>query len=57
MAAVPALLTVWQVPVGAQLELPWLLLGAQFGLDVSGRVFLLFTALLWLVAGLQADLS
>ncbi len=57
MAAVPALLAVWQVPVGAQWELSWLLLGAQFGLDASGRVFLLFTALLWLVAGLQADLS
>ncbi len=57
MATVPALLAVWLLPVGTQLELPWLLLGAQFGLDASGRVFLLFSSLLWLLAGLQADLS
>jgi len=32
-------------------------LGARFGLDGNGRVFLLFTAVLWLVAGLQAALT
>ncbi len=32
----------------------WLLLGADFGLDASTRVFLFFTALLWLCAGIYA---
>ena len=36
--------------------MPWLLLGARFGLDGSGCVFLLFTAVLWLVAGLALSL-
>jgi len=56
-ATLPALITALTVPIGAQWEVPWLLLGAQFGLDPGGQVFLLFTALLWLFAGLQADLK
>ncbi len=35
-------------------ELPWLLLGARWGLDATGRVFLGFTATLWLAAGIFA---
>ncbi len=57
LAALPALLTAVTVPVGTHTEISWLLLGAHFGLDASARVFLLFTALLWLVAGLQAVLT
>jgi len=57
MATLPALLTASAVPTGTHIEVPWLLLGAQFGLDGGGRVFLSFTALLWLVAGLQAELT
>ncbi|HYE35923.1 complex I subunit 5 family protein [Methylocaldum sp.] len=37
-----------------RLELPWLLLGTRLGLDATGRIFLIFTALLWLIAGLYA---
>lgn len=37
-----------------QLELPGLLLGAQWALDELRRVFLLLTALLWSLAGLYA---
>lgn len=33
------------------LDIPELLLGARFGLDFTGRVFLGFSALLWLLAG------
>jgi formate hydrogenlyase subunit 3/multisubunit Na+/H+ antiporter MnhD subunit len=33
---------------------PWLLLGTRVGLDLTGQVFLLFTALLWTVAGVYA---
>ncbi len=57
LAALPALVAGITLPLGARLEVPWLLLGARFGLDGSGRVFLLFTAVLWLVAGLQAALT
>jgi formate hydrogenlyase subunit 3/multisubunit Na+/H+ antiporter MnhD subunit len=35
-------------------DLSWLLLGARLGLDATGRIFLVFTALLWLIAGLYA---
>lgn len=37
------------------LELPWLLLGTSLGLDASGRVFLFFSAGLWLIAGLYGN--
>ncbi len=57
LAALPALLTAVTVPLGTHTEVSWLLLGAHFGLDASARVFLLFTALLWLLAGLQAVLT
>jgi formate hydrogenlyase subunit 3/multisubunit Na+/H+ antiporter MnhD subunit len=50
-APLPALaLAVFGTP-GASFELPWLLFGVQVGLDDTGRVFLLLTALLWLLAG------
>lgn len=39
---------------GAELELPWVLLGARLGLDDTGQIFLFFTALLWLTAGIYA---
>ncbi|MFT5188210.1 MAG: hydrogenase-4 component B [Verrucomicrobiales bacterium] len=32
-------------------ELTWLGLGSRFGLDVTGRTFLLFTSILWLLSG------
>jgi formate hydrogenlyase subunit 3/multisubunit Na+/H+ antiporter MnhD subunit len=34
--------------------LGWLVLGARFGLDVTGQIFLLFTAVVWLLAGIYA---
>lgn len=39
---------------GAAIELPWVLLGLRLQLDSIGQVFLLFTALLWWIAGLYA---
>lgn len=52
-AALPAVLLVM---FGEQstLELPWLLLGARWGLDATGRVLLGLTAVLWLAAGIFA---
>ena len=52
IAPLPALLAAILVPPGTSLSLPWLLLGVELGLDETGRVFLLFSGLLWLVASL-----
>ncbi len=52
LGPVPALLAALTVPVGSQLDLPWLFLGTALGLDTTARVYLLFTAILWLAAGL-----
>jgi hydrogenase-4 component B len=57
IAALPALAAALIVPVGTELSLPWLFLGTQLGLDDLGRVFLLFTAILWLAAGIYAAQS
>lgn len=54
LAPLPALGAAAMLPDGAVLELPWLLLGTRLGLDATGRLFLLFTALTWLAAGLYA---
>ncbi|MBU1666711.1 MAG: NADH-ubiquinone oxidoreductase, partial [Gammaproteobacteria bacterium] len=56
-AALPGLLFAGLAPAAPEayvLDLPWLLLGSRFGLDDTGRLFLAFTALLWLVAGFYA---
>jgi len=50
LAALPALVAVAVVPVGSAVSLPWLLLGSELGIDETGRVFLGFSSLLWLVA-------
>jgi formate hydrogenlyase subunit 3/multisubunit Na+/H+ antiporter MnhD subunit len=53
-AALPAV-AVALAPLSAPAaDLPALLFGLRFGLDATGRTFLLFTALLWLVAGIAA---
>ncbi len=51
LAPLPALaLALWPLPA-APLPLEWLLLGGRVGLDSIGRVFLIFTAVLWSAAG------
>ncbi|MGD2074997.1 MAG: proton-conducting transporter membrane subunit [Gammaproteobacteria bacterium] len=57
LAALPALALALLAPAGTALELPWLLLGVHLGLDATGRLFLLFSSLLWLSAGLYAALT
>ena len=52
LAPLPALAVAIAMPVGTGLSLPWLLLGTELGLDETGRVFLLFSSLLWLAASL-----
>ena len=54
LAVLPALAAALLVPAGTAVDISWLLLEARLGLDESARLFLLFTAVLWLVAGLHA---
>ncbi|MFM9849718.1 MAG: complex I subunit 5 family protein [Hyphomicrobiaceae bacterium] len=51
-AALPALLVALIAPTGT-VDLPWLLLSTRVGLDETGRIFLIFTASLWLAAGIH----
>ncbi len=52
--ALPALaLALWEGPDVA-IGIDWLLLGARVGVDEVARVFLLFTSVLWIAAGLYA---
>lgn len=53
-AAVPALVCSFlDLPV-SDVDLPWLLLGTQLGIDRTARTFLFFTGLLWLAGGVFA---
>ena len=54
IAPLPALLAAAIVPVGSSVSIAWLLLGVELGMDDTGRVFLLFSGLLWLIASLYA---
>jgi hydrogenase-4 component B len=54
LGAAPGLLAALTVPVGTTLDQPYLLLGTIFHFDLTARLFLLFTALLWLIAGIFA---
>jgi hydrogenase-4 component B len=51
-AAVPALLLALLAETGVRVELEWLLFGSVLAMDSLTRVFLAFTALLWLGAGI-----
>lgn len=52
-AALPVFVLAMFVPSTATLNLPWLLLGGNLGLgNDTGRLFLVFTALLWWLSGL-----
>jgi formate hydrogenlyase subunit 3/multisubunit Na+/H+ antiporter MnhD subunit len=53
-APLPALLLLVATAEPFAFDAPWLLLGARFGLDETGRVLLAFTAVLWLAAGVFA---
>lgn len=57
LAALPAFITATLLPPGVDLELPWFLLGSQYGLDASDRVFLMFSAFVWMISAAQAELT
>ena len=54
VAPLPALWLALFAGTSSRVEVPWLLLGAEFGLTTTTRVFLVFTALLWAIAGFYA---
>jgi formate hydrogenlyase subunit 3/multisubunit Na+/H+ antiporter MnhD subunit len=56
-AALPALWVALAVPVPVAYAEPWLLMGAEVGLDATSRPFLLVTAGLWALAGLAAAIA
>lgn len=53
-ASLPSLIAA-VISIGTMLDLPWLLLGVRLGVDDVGQIFLLFTAVLWLFAGLYGQ--
>lgn len=53
-AAIPALATALGASVPFALDLEWLLLGTRLGVDELGRVFLFFTAVVWVASGVYA---
>jgi formate hydrogenlyase subunit 3/multisubunit Na+/H+ antiporter MnhD subunit len=53
-SAAPALAIALFAPDGSGLILSWLLLGTVFGLDPLRRIFLFFTVILWVAAGVYA---
>lgn len=54
-AAAPGLLAALALPEGAAASGDWLLLGTALGLDQTGRLFLGFTGILWLLSGLYGQ--
>jgi formate hydrogenlyase subunit 3/multisubunit Na+/H+ antiporter MnhD subunit len=54
LGPLPALLAVLLVPPGTELPMPWFFLGTSFTMDATVRMYLGFTALLWLAAGIYA---
>jgi len=54
LAPLPALALALLAPVPSQASDDWLLMGATLGLTETGRLFLIFTTLLWAAAGAAA---
>jgi len=54
LGPLPALIALLLVPLGTELPLPWFFLGTQLGLDATARVYLGFTSVLWLAAGVYS---
>jgi multicomponent Na+:H+ antiporter subunit D len=54
-SALPALAAVIWVSSGEIVSIPWILLEMRLAVDPTGRLFLLFTSLLWLLSGIYAQ--
>ena len=57
LAPLTALLAALQVPVNSSVYLPWLLSGVYWKLDSISQLFLLFSALIWLLTSLYVVLQ
>lgn len=53
-AAVPAVVLAFYGEAGTRIDMAWVLLDMHLGLDATGQTFLIFTSLLWLIAGIYA---
>lgn len=53
LAAIPALLTGFYAPIDMVVNVPWFFMGGRMGLDNIGRIFLISTAVVWLLAGIS----
>ncbi|MGD8296715.1 MAG: proton-conducting transporter membrane subunit [Desulfobacterales bacterium] len=54
-SALPALAAVIWVPSGEIVSIRWILLNMHLAMDPTGRLFLLFTSLLWLLSAIYAQ--
>ncbi|MEJ2166336.1 MAG: complex I subunit 5 family protein [Desulfobacterales bacterium] len=54
-SALPALAAVIWESSGRTIVFPWILLQMHLAMDPTGRLFLLFTSLLWLLSGIYAQ--
>ena len=54
-SALPALAAVMWVPSDEIISIPWILLEMYLAMDPTGRLFLLFTSILWLLSGIYAQ--
>ena len=54
-SALPALATVIWMPSDEIVSISWILLEMHLAMDPTGRLFLLFTSLLWLLSGIYAQ--
>ena len=52
LAPLTALLAAFMIPVNSSVDLPWVLTGVYWQLDSISQIFLLFSALIWLVTSL-----
>ncbi len=52
LPALFALMMAFYVPIGTEVTIPWLLMGVSWQLDAVGQTFLLFSAVIWLIAGI-----
>ncbi|MCA9400569.1 MAG: NADH dehydrogenase [Candidatus Omnitrophica bacterium] len=54
LGALPALLASLFMHPGAGIKIPWLFFESMFVLDATGKMFLFFTSVLWLLAGMYS---
>jgi len=54
-ATVPALLIALLSPLNMFVDVPWFFMGGRMGLDATGRIFLVLSGFIWLLAAFSAN--